>query len=287
MSSPRAESTMTNPAEIAGFVPAEGQAVVIVWNKELKIVERKRVQLGQVLAVGRAPEDAAPYRIQLVQNRRPLISRKHLMVLYDEATGWKIRHFERVLNYGWVRYWGDVGWVRADAVDLHPRRGLLAYLFPGDPPYLMTITSCDPPPRPPANYSQGGIATADPIPVPFRITPSQQTVILDALADAVCWPPNMADGHVRGWRELALAGEYGEEHYRSHYRRFVERNEATTGLPWNGSARGGVNPQLLLKLIESGDLRYATVYRQRGGWPRGRLIPTHFTHDPRGRAVTT
>jgi len=268
--------------ELGRFVPGRGTANVVIWRDGV-LLQRARVRCGQVLAIGRAPDPEWTHHLVLNQRSEPQISRIHVTVSYDPRTGWRVSHLPTVKNPGRIRHWGDLSWRDADVVDMHPRTGLLAYLFPGAPRYVLTMTSRDPRLVVAADSpGAAGVATVEPAGLArIGMTATQRMVILDALTDAVHWPPDPCDGRILGWAEMAAAGK-GLESYRANYRRLEQLAAASTELAWTNGSRGP-DPALLRKLIDSAEITYLQVYRQRGGWPRGGLIPTHHTHHSDGR----
>jgi hypothetical protein len=269
-------------ASVARMVPDRETAVVTLWFDDGQDPVVVRLRAGQKLVLGRGPDAGWPNQIELAQPGRRLISRNHLVVVHDQRRGWLLSHFPNVHNPGWYRYWGDLSWRDADVHDLHPRRGLLAYLFPGAPRYRLTLAGYEarPPEAPAGTRDRDGTDGTDDTTASLRIgvTPAQRTTLTDALSDAVLWPPSPDDGRVRTWAELGS----GSDADRANYRRLKDRAEQESALRWTDPGRGA-DPLLLRKLVDTGEITYADVHDQRGEWPSGGLMPTHHTHQADGR----
>ena len=271
------------PDPTHGMVPGHDAAVAVLWA-DGRPVRRVRVPLGQQLALGRDPGPAWPLRVPLPQpGVAPPMSRTHLLVSYGERGGWRVSHLPTVKNPGRVRHWGDLTWRPADALDIHLRDGLVAYLFPGEPRHLLTVSACDvrmvlATPRPTT-----GIATVEQRgPVRIGVTDAGRVVLTDALVDAVVWPPAADDGRVRGWSEVGRSRNE-QEAARAADRPLKEQAEREPRLGWRSDGTRGVDPVLLRRLVDVGEITYADVHRQRGDWPHGGLMPTQHTHHPDGR----
>lgn len=267
-------------------VPAAGYAAITIWTHDLVLRHQMMIGRDRVVVVGRAPEilrvRGAVVHVTLEQDKLRLMSRAHVIVAFGTRGGWRVSHAPDVKHPGQVRYWGDLAWADA-GLDSYLRLGLIAYLFPGEPTFILTVTA----PTVPVAVQRAALldnsGTLDrKVAVRIGSTDSQRMVLTDVLDDAVRWPPTVADGRVRGWHELGHSAAKADSP-RKTYERLKTAAAKEGALAWSGGPARGVDPLLLRKLIDSGEITYAEVYRQHGEWPGGGLMPTHHTHIADGR----
>lgn len=276
-----------DPPAAGTFVPLPTQAVIAIWPEQGR-PHLVRLSADDQLIIGRRSGEEKPgyregpgtWRIALPAHK-PYLSRRHLRVAAG-ATGWRASILQDVPNPGRVRHWGDLHWRRLEAGDhVEPRDGLLALRLPGEPRFRVTVTALHPVARPRVG-EQAGVRTAEETPdAEMLVSTAQLGALIDALTDAVCWPPGVDDGRVRNWSELP-----GSDGSRRNYNRLAEYADADAGFRWTERGVRGADPTLLRELVASGSMTYGDVYRQIGRWPDGPLIPTHHTHDASGRRTT-